>query len=352
MKRVFILLPLTAAAISISIWIRGSAESKLGGNPPGKSESPAGQTAPPGSIQGIGFVEPITEVRKLVFKVNGVIARCGAELGRAYKNGDVLMELDHREQLAAMNVAEAEWKMARAERDKVFAGVNVHQIDAAVRKVERHKEQVRHLRKEHARFQALASRNSVTQSEYDKVFTEMNQRQTELQQAEANLRHLQQYVRDEDLRWREAKVCAARAKLDLAKQLYDDTFLLALPFDGTVLEVLKREGEASRQTDPEPVVLFGDPSRLRVRAEIDERFVAGLRPGQRAVIRGRGLGDREYPGRVILIKAIMGKKTVFSRSSTERKDLDVVQVMVEMQGAFRAPIGLEVEVRLESDERR
>ena len=81
-----------------------------------------------------------------------------------------------------------------------------------------------------------------------------------------------------------------------------------------------------------------------MRAEIDERFVAGLRPGQWAVIRGRGLGDREYLGRVVLIKSIMGKKTVFSRSSTERKDLDVVQVMVEMQAAFRAPIGLEVEV--------
>ena len=159
-----------------------------------------------------------------------------------------------------MNVAEAEWKMARADRDQVLAGVNVHQIDAAVRKVERHKEQVRHLRKEHARFQALASKNAVTQSEYDKVFTEMNQSQTELQQAEADMRHLQQYVRDEDRALAEAKVCAGRAKLDLAKQLYDDTFLLA-PFDGTVLEVLKREGEASRQNDPEPVVLFGDPSQ-------------------------------------------------------------------------------------------
>jgi hypothetical protein len=43
----------------------------------------------------------------------------------------------------------------------------------------------------------------------------------------------------------------------------------------------------------------------------------------------------------------MGKKTVFSRSATERKDLDVVQVMIVMSEAFTATIGLEVDVKIE-----
>jgi hypothetical protein len=61
---------------------------------------------------------------------------------------------------------------------------------------------------------------------------------------------------------------------------------------------------------------------------------------------GKGLRDREYPGRVVLIKPIMGTKTVFSRSSTERKDLDIVQVMLEMQADFSVPVGLEVDVKI------
>jgi hypothetical protein len=80
---------------------------------------------------------------------------------------------------------------------------------------------------------------------------------------------------------------------------------------------------------------------------VDERFVAGLRAGQRATVFGRGLGDREYRGGIILVKSIMGKKTVFSRSATERKDLDVVQVLIELPLGFAAPIGLEVDVKIQ-----
>jgi HlyD family secretion protein len=255
------------------------------------------------------------------------------------------MGLDDREQLAAIAVAEAEWEVARSERERVLAGINPHQIEASARKVEVLDEQVRYLQREHARARSLLGRNTMSPAEYDRAFTEWSLRRTELRQAEADLQHLRHHVRDEDRALAEASVVAAEAKLHLARQRHEDTILRA-PFDGVVLELLKREGEGSRLFDPEPVAIFGDLSRLRVRAEIDERFVAGLGAGQRASVFGRGLGDREYPGRIVLVKSIMGKKTVFSRSAAERKDLDVIQVMVEMGDGFTAPIGLEVDVEI------
>ncbi len=53
-----------------------------------------------------------------------------------------------------------------------------------------------------------------------------------------------------------------------------------------------------------------------------------------------------YRGRVSLVKGLMGKRTVFTRSSTERKDLDVVQVFIEMGADFAAPAGLRVDVAI------
>jgi multidrug resistance efflux pump len=296
-------------------------------------------------IQGLGFVEPVSEVRKLAFKVNGVIAGCSAEVGRSYKKGDALLELDGREQLAAVAVAEAEFQLAQAEREKVAAGVNPHQIEAALHKVEMQREQLKYKEKEHDRAKPLVTRGAISMSDYNKIFTDWTQSSAEVQQSESELRNLRHSVRDVDRQVAEATVAAAMAKLGLAKRQFQDTILRA-PFDGTVLELLKREGEGARLTDPEPVLIFGDVSRLRVRAEIDERFVAGLRVGQRATVFGKGLRDREYPGRVVLIKPIMGTKTVFSRSSTERKDLDIVQVMLEMQADFSVPVGLEVDVKI------
>jgi multidrug resistance efflux pump len=346
-KGLLLVLTLMIPGASLSLWMAGHDERGLTKGSPARSRSTLSDQPPPheDSIPGIGFVEPVSEVRKLVFKVNGVIARCPAEVGRDSKKGEVLMELDNREQLAAIAIAEAEWKLAESERDQVLSGVNPHQVEVAYHKVELLREQVRHSQKEHDRYRGLIARNSVSPSDYDKVRSGWIQKQAELQQAEADLRHLRHHVRKEDRRLADAKLAVAKAKLDLARQQYEDTILRA-PFDGTVLELLKREGEASRLFDPEPVAIFGDPSRLRVRAEVDERFVASLRVGQEAVVRGRGLGNKPYPGRVALIKPIMGKKTVFSRSATERKDLDVVQVLIDMDRDFVAPIGLEIDVEM------
>ena len=118
------------------------------------------------------------------------------------------------------------------------------------------------------------------------------------------------------------------------------------PFAGRVLEVVKREGEAIRLADNEPVVLLGDMTQTRIRAEIEDRFVQQLRVGQQAVIYGRGLGAKAYAGKVTLVKDIMGSKTMFARSATERKDTEVIQVFIEPEGGFTAPVGLRVDVKL------
>jgi HlyD family secretion protein len=42
----------------------------------------------------------------------------------------------------------------------------------------------------------------------------------------------------------------------------------------------------------------------------------------------------------------MGKKTVFSRVATERKDLEVIQVLVDLDEPLAAPVGLQVDVQV------
>ena len=66
---------------------------------------------------------------------------------------------------------------------------------------------------------------------------------------------------------------------------------------------------------------------------------------------GRTLNNKKCHGQIALVKDLMGKRTVFTRSCTERKDLDVVQVFVDMGTDFTAPAGLRVDVAItvESD---
>jgi HlyD family secretion protein len=68
--------------------------------------------------------------------------------------------------------------------------------------------------------------------------------------------------------------------------------------------------------------------------------------GQQVVVRGRGLGERAVPGTVVLAKPVMGKKTVFSRAASERKDLEVIQVLVDLDEPLVAPVGIQVDVQV------
>src|SRR5262245_4163858 len=167
MKRGLLLIfTLTIPGASITLWMAGRDEVSSSHGPPTRSDlsdQPPHQEA---MIQGLGFVAPVTEIRKLVFKVNGVIARCPAEIGRAYNKGEIRMELERSGELAAIAVAEAEWRLAESDREKVLSGINPYQTEATSHRVELLREQARHCRLEHDRYSGLIARNSVSPSEY------------------------------------------------------------------------------------------------------------------------------------------------------------------------------------------
>jgi HlyD family secretion protein len=207
------------------------------------------------------------------------------------------------------------------------------------------REQARFRKRELAREGVLASTRAASDVEHQQARTEAAQAETNVAQAAAELDHLRNYVTDEDRRLGEAKVELAAARLELARRQLEDMELRA-PCDGTVLEILRREGESAKPTDADAGLILADLSHLRVRAEIDERYAFAVRLGRRAVVSGRGLGDATYEGRIVLAKQVMGKKTVFARSAAERKDLDVLEVLVEIDGTLVAPVGLQVDVRV------
>jgi multidrug resistance efflux pump len=296
-------------------------------------------------VQGPGHVEPRSEVRRLVFKVDGVIEECRVEVGDRVRKGAVLMVLNNHEEEAAVAVAQRELALARAERAKAVSGSDPYELAAARARVDLLEEQVRHLRRERERTHQLFGKSAASDQEAQQARTNLAQREALLRNARAQLEHLKHIVRREDRQLADARVRRAEAQLAQARQRLKDTFLCA-PCDGTVLEILKRQGEGQRLIDPEPVLLFGGTGRLRIRAEIDERHARDLRVGQRAIAFGRGLGKESFAGQVIAVRPIMGKKTAFSRSAAERKDLDVIQVLVEMDARFSAPLGLAVEVKI------
>jgi HlyD family secretion protein len=340
MKRLYLLMPaalaLGGAFLYTSFWPVPPA--------PSSQESPSHGTAE-FWVQGVGYLEPVGEVRRLAFKINGVIGRCLADVGQTARQGDVLMVLRDEEQTRAVATAAAELDLAKAEQAKLLSGTNKYRIAAGQGTLEMLRERLHHAITEHARTRQMFQSRAASEVEIEEARTSLVQGECAVRNAEAELLYLNNCVTEEDRQVAAAKVRLAHARLDAARQQLRDTVLRA-PFDGAVLEVLRREGEAVRLTDTEPAVAFGDLSRFQVRGEVDERYALAVRQGQAAVVFGRGLGQETLAGRVSCVKRVMGKKTLFSAAATERKDLDVLQVFVETAPPFRVPAGLEVDLKI------
>lgn len=302
-------------------------------------------------IAGIGYVEPATEIRRLVFPLDGVIGQCVVEVGDCVKRNDILIVLRNHKEKQALVVARSEYEMALADRKRILAGVESNELEAARRQCEIAAEKVRHAELEHTRFATLRKSSAASGQEFDLAVTTLKRCEMQLLADQARLRHLERFVRPEDMALADAKVAVAKERVEMAQKIVDDTTLRA-PSDGTVLEILKREGDGTRVIDGQPALIFADLSRLRVRAEIDERHIHQLNARMTAVVTGRPLGFREFHGKVARINRLMGPKTVFSRVADERRDLDVVQVLVDMAPDFHYPAGLRVDVYLEQGEKK
>jgi multidrug resistance efflux pump len=296
-------------------------------------------------IAGIGYIEPVTEVRKLGFKTSGLITINNVEVGSTVTRGQVLMVLDKEVLLAEMATAQANLRLAEARRSKVLSGIHREAIRAAKQRLAAWNTKQQYWSRELERGLKLRGGKAITEAEIDEKRTNLGSAAAEAAAADAHLTELQTHVRDEDRDLADAEVAHAKAGLELVCQRLKETELLS-PIDGTILEVLKREGEVVSDTMPDAVLLVADCSRLRVRAEIDERHVPELRVGLPVRVYGRNLGSRTINGQITQIKQVMGEKTVFTRAASERRDLDVVQVFVDVPQGEALPVGLRVDVAI------
>lgn len=282
-------------------------------------------------ISASGHVEPAGEVRRLVFRHPGVVGVVNTAVGSKVAAGEVLMRLRDEEETAALREAEAALEVAKAERAQLAAGVNPRRISAAEAEAEL-------WRKNHLRQAELLGKGAGTVADLDLALATRDARNAELLA-------LQEAVRFTDLQVMDARIHLAEARVRTAAGRLEDTLLRA-PFAGAVLEVLRREGESVQGTTGDPAVVFGDLDRLRVRVEMDETHAMSLKLGLRAEVRPRDAKDRVWTGSVVLVKPVMGPKTVFAKTATERRDLDVLQALVELEVSKPVPVGLEVDVRI------
>ena len=129
----------------------------------------------------------------------------------------------------------------------------------------------------------------------------------------------------------EASLNVARADLFSSYLALERTRVRA-PIDGTVLNMLARAGETAVPSPDSALVVFGDLTGLRLRAEVEERDAAKVRVGQRVVVKADAFPDKTFEGTVTSISQSLGAPRIASRGPRRPNDVEVVEVMVALDG--------------------
>jgi HlyD family secretion protein len=120
------------------------------------------------------------------------------------------------------------------------------------------------------------------------------------------------------------------------------------PIAGTVLKVDIKAGEVAAPSLPQPLLLLGDLSQLRVRAELDEHSVGKIKVGEAVTVRTEAFRGQTFAGKVTAIAPLVQAARLASAGSRNLTDFNVNEVMIDLNEPGPLIAGMNVDVYFES----
>jgi HlyD family secretion protein len=329
---------LTAAAAGCAG--RDTAPDRKAGDPsaPGREGGAIGEVA----LACTGRVEGLSETVDVGAGVDGVVAELKVKEGDTVKTGDVLVLIDHRELQAQLRAALAGAEAARQARIRILRGSRQEDRDRADAEVVAAKAVVAEADSRQRRAIQLFGQGILSEADRDEAQRSLDVAEAQWQAARHSAELVKAPPLPEDVGKADADVRGAEEQVRVLQQTIEKCIVRA-PIGGTVLRTMLKPGESFSTLVPRPILSLADTSRLRVRAEVDERDVGSVFAGQRVVVRRDGWVGPGVPGRVGRLGAQMGRKTVKTGDPAEKSDRDVLDVLVDLDRAEpRLVVGLRV----------
>ena len=292
-----------------------------------------------------GRVEPRGGEVRVGAQMPGKVAQVLVRMNDTVKAGDLLVRLVDDEVMAKLSGALAEASVRRRERDgelPLKIAVERRTAEDTLSFAER---AVFRARMDLDRVQSAANKEA---KDIDAARVAVNEANDKLEQERASMRRVMAQAGLPLPTRLEASLAVARAELAAIEASVERTRVRA-PSDGTVLLVNTRAGETATPSPEDVLLLFGDLTQLRVRAEIEERDVGKVRAGQAVVVRSDAFPGQDFNGRIELMANALGTSRLATKGPRRPNDQDVLPVQVELDG--RPPLipGMRVDVFVKPD---
>jgi HlyD family secretion protein len=255
------------------------------------------------SFEASGSIEPVTSVN-ISPKTTGRLTALYVEQGDTVKAGQLLARMDSANLAAEVVQAQAELTQAQAEYTKVLNGNRQEAIARAKSQVLSAQAQVDLNAKRLEKNRFLAQEGAIAQLTLEEYISQDKTSRASLAEAEEQLRELEKGSRLEDIAQSQARVAAAKAKVDLAQTNLNDTAIYA-PFNGiisqkyaTVGAVVTPNVSASTTSSATSSSILSIASGLEVNVNVSEATIAQIEPNQTVEIIADAYPYRTFQGRV------------------------------------------------------
>jgi HlyD family secretion protein len=288
-----------------------------------------------------GKIEPRTGEYRVSAAIPGRIAEVLVLAGDQVSRGDLLMRLDDQELVARIAAANADAALKKFSRDDQGPTGRLkrrYDADDAVFAAEQ-----RQITARLALDRATAARPRGSNNDIGDVRTQLQSAESELIRVRAVAADIRASQGTPDPNVNETALNMARSQLAALQATLDQTRIRA-PIDGTVMSISAKVGEIANPAAPEPLVIMGDLTQLRVRAELDGRDLAKVRTGQRAVVRVDAFNDVEFSGQVTSIAPGLMPGKLSPRGPRRPGEVEVLEVMITLDGEPPLLPGLRVDV--------
>jgi HlyD family secretion protein len=305
----------------------------------GWAASAAGRIEPMGGEVRIGAQAPGRVAEVLVAQNDKVVA------------GDLLARIDDEELIGKVNAAIAEAAARKRERDNgdMSTGKAAQDRRSAEDSVATSERQLVQARDEFDRaYRARRAGQSGPDADVEKTRDAVNKARERLDQARSILRRALAADGLPSPSRLEVALTAARADVSAADAALERTRIRAASA-GTALQVSVKVGETVAPSPENVLVMIGDLSSLRVKAEIEERDVGKLRLGQGAIIRSDAFPNRDFEGKVASLGQALGPSRIGQRGPRKPTDVDMLEILIDLVGQPPLLPGMRVDVYLKPD---
>ena len=294
-----------------------------------------------------GRVEPMGGDIRISAQAPGRIADVLVAVNDKVVAGDLMVRLADEELVARVHAARAEVAVRKRDRDNETVQKAAQERRTAEDNFANAERTLSIARGDLDRALKGRRADGTADPEIDKGREAATQAANRLEEARTALRKAM--AADSPAQTRlEAALVAGRAELSIAEAGLERTRVRA-PSAGTILQVNARVGETAVPSPESPLVVVGDVSALRVRAEFEERDVGKIRVGHPAVVRSDAFPGQDFEGKVNSIAQALGPSRLGQRGPRRPTDVDVLEVIIDLGGKPPLLPGMRVDVFLKSE---